>query len=69
MLTADRLTIVFHDDTTRTLPPGTRYELSRAGLHYVTPDGAEGALDGWDVLRVDTWTAAPRTDNTYQETT
>lgn len=66
MLTADHLTVVHHDDTRTRLPDGSRYELTRAGLHYVTPDGTEGHMDRWDVLRVDTWTAY-RTDN-QQET-
>lgn len=53
MMAADRLTVHMHDDTTRTLPAGTSYELSRAGVRYVTPDGTEGQYEAWEVLRVD----------------
>lgn len=53
MMTADRLTVHLHDDTDVPLPAGTRYELDRGGIRYVTPDGTEGSYDAWEVLRVD----------------
>jgi hypothetical protein len=58
MQTADRLTLVLHDDTTTDLPAGTRYEYTAGGGRYITPDGDEGTWSSWAVLRVDAYAAA-----------
>ncbi len=59
MLTADQLILVLHDDTTATLPAGTRYTLTAKGGLYLTPDGDEGTWSSQAVLRVDTYRTHP----------